>query len=151
MAAKPPLFVAQASFARGAFTLLHWARLRSKTKPTGETPVLHGLALTEHRPPETQAGRKIDFFLLVDKLVGMKVEETGLFAAKTHLSEMVSRVESLGVVYRITKRGKPVAELRPIAEGRPKIRLPFGYGSGSVTYIAPDFDAPLEDLRDYME
>jgi prevent-host-death family protein len=97
------------------------------------------------------SGREIDIFLLVDKLVLMKVEETGLFAAKTHLSEMVAKVETQGVVYRITKRGKPVAELRPIEEGRPKIRLPFGYGAGTVPYMAPDFEAPLDDMRDYME
>ena len=81
----------------------------------------------------------------------MKVLEAGLFEAKTHLSEMVAKVENNGVVYRITKRGRPVAELRPIEEGRPKVRLPFGYGAGTVTYMAPDFNAPLDDLRDYME
>ena len=26
-----------------------------------------------------------------------------------------------------------------------------GYSEGSVVYMAPDFDAPLEDFRDYME
>jgi prevent-host-death family protein len=97
------------------------------------------------------SGWEIDIFLLVDKLVLMKVEEAGLFAAKTHLSEMVAKVETQGVVYRITKRGKPVAELRPIEEGRPKIRLPFGYGAGTVPYMAPDFEAPLDDMREYME
>ncbi|MGA1128531.1 MAG: type II toxin-antitoxin system Phd/YefM family antitoxin [Chthoniobacterales bacterium] len=81
----------------------------------------------------------------------MKVQETGLFEAKTHLSEMVSKVEKRGVVYRITKRGKPVAELRPIGGAEKDYRLPFGYGSGTVPYIAPDFNAPLEDMRDYSE
>jgi prevent-host-death family protein len=81
----------------------------------------------------------------------MKVQETGLFEAKTHLSEMVSKVEKRGAVFRITKRGKPVAELRPIAGAEKDYRLPFGYGSGTVRYIAPDFDAPLEDMRNSME
>ena len=81
----------------------------------------------------------------------MKVQEAGLFEAKTHLSEMVSKVEKRGVVYRITKRGKPVAELRPIGGTEPNFRLPFGYGAGTVPYIAPDFDAPLEDMREYSE
>jgi len=38
--------VARASFTRGAFPLLHWARLRQKTELTGGTPVLHGMALS---------------------------------------------------------------------------------------------------------
>ena len=80
----------------------------------------------------------------------MKVREAGLFEAKTHLSEMVAKVER-GAVYRITRRGKPVAELRPIGGEQAKVRLAFGYGAGTVPYIAPDFDAPLEDMRDYME
>ena len=79
----------------------------------------------------------------------MKVQETGLFEAKTHLSEMVAKVEKRGVVYRITKRGKPVAELRPISAGQNKVRLSFGYGEGSVPHLAPDFDAPLGDFREY--
>jgi prevent-host-death family protein len=81
----------------------------------------------------------------------MKIQEAGLFEAKTHLSEMVAKVEKRGVVYRITKRGKPVAELRPIGGERVKVRLPFGYGAGTVPHIASDFDAPLEDMQDYME
>jgi prevent-host-death family protein len=81
----------------------------------------------------------------------MKIQEAGLFEAKTHLSEMVAKVERRGVVYRITKRGKPVAELRPIGGEQAKVRLAFGYGAGTVPHIASDFDAPLEDMRDYME
>ena len=80
----------------------------------------------------------------------MRVREAGLFEAKTHLSEMVAKVEQ-GEVYRITRRGKPVAELRPIGGEQAKVRLAFGYGAGTVPYIAPDFDAPLDDMRDYME
>ena len=81
----------------------------------------------------------------------MKIQEAGLFEAKTHLSEMVAKVERRGVVYRITKRGKPVAELRPIGGEQAKVRLPFGYGAGTVPHIASDFDAPLEDRPEYME
>ena len=81
----------------------------------------------------------------------MKVQEAGLFEAKTHLSEMVMKVEKRGAVYRITRRGKPVAELRPLDTAAKKYRLPYGYGEGSVPYIAPDFDVPLEDMREYMQ
>ena len=94
---------------------------------------------------------RLDHNQLVDKLVNMKVQEAGLFEAKTHLSEMVAKVEKRGVVYRITKRGKPVAELRPISSRQNKVRLSFGYGEGSVPHIAPDFDAPLDDFREYSE
>lgn len=80
----------------------------------------------------------------------MKIQEAGLFEAKTHLSEMVAKLEKQGVVYVITKRGKPVAELRPLSGGKAKVRLPFGYGAGTVPHLAPDFDAPLDDMADYM-
>ena len=63
---------------------------------------------------------------------------------------MVSKVEQ-GAVYRITRRGVPVAELLLIGGERVKVRLAFGYGAGTVPYVAPDFDAPLDDMRDYME
>jgi prevent-host-death family protein len=85
------------------------------------------------------------------QLVCMKIQEAGLFEAKTRLSEMVAKVEKGGVAYRITRRGKPVAELRPIGGEQERARLPFGYGAGTVPFIAPDFDAPLDDLREYME
>ena len=55
------------------------------------------------------------------------------------------------MVYRITRRGKPVAELRPIGGDGKKYRLSYGYGEGTVAFIASDFDAPLEDMQDYME
>lgn len=44
------------------------------------------------------------------------MREIGAFEAKTHLSELLAAVEA-GETVRITRRGKPVAELRPIAEG----------------------------------
>jgi len=75
----------------------------------------------------------------------MSVEEIGAFEAKTRLSELLERV-SRGQVYRITKRGRPIAELRPIegAAGRPR----FGSDRGRVV-IAEDFDAPLGEMQDY--
>lgn len=39
----------------------------------------------------------------------------GAFEAKTHLSELLVAVEA-GETVRITRRGKPVAELRPVTE-----------------------------------
>jgi antitoxin (DNA-binding transcriptional repressor) of toxin-antitoxin stability system len=50
----------------------------------------------------------------------------------------------------ITRGGKPVARLTWPGEiaGMPH-RL--GTLKGTVTYMAPDFDAPLEDFKEYME
>ncbi|MFZ5829431.1 MAG: type II toxin-antitoxin system Phd/YefM family antitoxin [Planctomycetota bacterium] len=52
----------------------------------------------------------------------------------------------------ITENEQPVAQLvsqrpKPLVEPRPGP----GLGKGMVTFIAPDFDAPLEDMREYME
>ena len=74
----------------------------------------------------------------------MKPKEIGSFEAKTHLSELLEHVRR-GRVYVITKRGRPVAELRPIAAST---RLRFGADAGRIT-IGEDFDAPVSDLQDY--
>lgn len=42
--------------------------------------------------------------------------EISLFDAKTHLSSIISTVEEDQVEYVITKRGKPVAKIVPIAD-----------------------------------
>jgi len=39
-----------------------------------------------------------------------------------------------------------VEEEKPIG----KKPLEFGFGKGMVKYISPDFDEPLDDLKDYM-
>ncbi|MGH9147412.1 MAG: type II toxin-antitoxin system Phd/YefM family antitoxin [Vicinamibacterales bacterium] len=74
----------------------------------------------------------------------MKPKEIGSFEAKTRLSELLERV-GRGEVYVITKRGRPVAELRPVP-GRTGLR--FGSDEGRIT-INDDFDAPLPDMREY--
>jgi prevent-host-death family protein len=75
----------------------------------------------------------------------MDVTEIGAFEAKTRLSELLDRV-ARGQVYRITRRGKPVAELRPAipAGARPR----FGSDRGRIV-IRKDFDAPVPDLAGY--
>ena len=74
----------------------------------------------------------------------MKTIEIGAFAAKTHLSKLLNDVRK-GKVYHITKHGRPVAELRPVASGGGRTR--FGCDSGRIL-ITPDFDAPLPDFKD---
>jgi prevent-host-death family protein len=75
----------------------------------------------------------------------MKAKEIGAFEAKTRLSELLERVHQ-GQVYVITRRGRRVAELRPVpADGK---RLRFGCDQGRVK-VAADFDAPVPELAEY--
>lgn len=76
----------------------------------------------------------------------MKPKQIGAFEAKTRLSELLERVGQ-GQVYVITKRGRPVAELRPIPT-RAGVR--FGCDAGRI-WISEDFDAPLPDFDEYTE
>jgi prevent-host-death family protein len=78
----------------------------------------------------------------------MESEDVGIFEAKTHLSQLVDRVASGGVSFRITRRGKPVAELRAI-EGKRRPLLKFGYGKRPGDFVSDDFDAPIEDFRGF--
>lgn len=75
----------------------------------------------------------------------MDTEDIGAFEAKTRLSELLDNV-SRGRAYRITKRGKPIAELRPITTGTG--RPTFGADRGRVA-MADDFEAPVSDLKSY--
>lgn len=66
---------------------------------------------------------------------------------QAHLPEMLDRL-SQGDELIITRGGKPVARLiGDSTKGLPVL----GGGRGSVLYMAPDFDAPLEDFKEYME
>jgi prevent-host-death family protein len=69
----------------------------------------------------------------------------GAFEAKTHLSEVLERVHR-GQVYHISKRGHPVAELRPLPQppGRPR----FGCDKGRVE-LKSDFDDALPEMEPY--
>ena len=75
----------------------------------------------------------------------MKVVDIGVFEAKTRLSELIERVGH-GQVFRITRRGRPVAELRPIAAT--VSQLHFGVDHGRVQ-VGDDFDAPLPEFAKY--
>ena len=77
----------------------------------------------------------------------MDIEDIGAFEAKTRLSELLERV-GRGQIYRITRRGKPIAELRPVAA--PVRRPRFGADRGRVV-IGENFDAPLDEMRDYIK
>jgi prevent-host-death family protein len=74
------------------------------------------------------------------------VKTVGLFEAKTHLAELVDRVQEEGKII-LTRRGKPVAELRPVENKEPR---KFGASKGCLLYMAPDFNDPIEDFREYQ-
>lgn len=76
------------------------------------------------------------------------VQEIGAFAAKTHLSSILQKVAH-GETFYVTKHGKPIAEIRPIATPVAAKRK-LGDWKGRM-WMAPDFDAPLEDFKEYME
>jgi prevent-host-death family protein len=77
----------------------------------------------------------------------MKPRKIGAFDAKTRLSELLDQVHETGAVYIITKRGVPVAELRPPT---PSGGLRYGSEAGRIS-IADDFDAPIADFADYSK
>jgi antitoxin (DNA-binding transcriptional repressor) of toxin-antitoxin stability system len=69
--------------------------------------------------------------------------------AQATLSELIHRLVP-GEEIIITENDQPVARLvRVAAEPQKPPRL--GTMRGTVLYMAPDFDAPLDDFREYME
>ncbi len=73
--------------------------------------------------------------------------EIGAFAAKTHLSAILSKVAQ-GQTFYITKHGKRIAEIKPAAP--PVMKRVPGLWKGRI-WMADDFDAPLDDFKEYME
>jgi prevent-host-death family protein len=69
--------------------------------------------------------------------------------AQAHLAELIARLGP-GEEITITRDEKPVARIvGAAAPDRPAPK--FGTLKGTVLYMAPDFDAPLEDFKEYME
>jgi prevent-host-death family protein len=77
-------------------------------------------------------------------------DTVNLYAAKTHLSELVERAAA-GEEIVIAKAGKPKAKLVPYRPLRKKRRI-GGRNLLGITYIAEDFDAPLPpEIQKYFE
>jgi antitoxin (DNA-binding transcriptional repressor) of toxin-antitoxin stability system len=69
--------------------------------------------------------------------------------AQTHLRELIDKLAP-GEELVITDNHQPVAKLvgeRPARSPRPAP----GLGKGSVLYMAPDFDEPMEEFKEYVE
>jgi prevent-host-death family protein len=71
--------------------------------------------------------------------------------AQAKLKELIHQLAP-GEEVIITEDSHPVARLvneQPVSAKPP--RPGPGLCKGMITYMAPDFDAPLEDLKEYME
>jgi len=68
--------------------------------------------------------------------------------AQNHLLELIAKLER-GEELHIHQMGKPIAKLiRESSELEP--RTP-GSAAHIPHWMSPDFDAPLEDFKEYME
>jgi len=67
--------------------------------------------------------------------------------AKTQLSRLIQAVLA-GEEVVISKRNQPVARLVPLE--KKQISRPLGWGGAKGMWMADDFDAPLDDLAEYM-
>ena len=79
--------------------------------------------------------------------MGTKETEIGIFESKTHFSEIIQRVMD-GERFYITRRGKRVAELRPVEKEKEPLTRGCAYNSGYR--MNEDFNQPLSDMEEYM-
>ncbi|HEX4132825.1 MAG TPA: type II toxin-antitoxin system prevent-host-death family antitoxin [Pirellulales bacterium] len=68
--------------------------------------------------------------------------------AQAKLPELIHRMLP-GDELLITENNQPIARLVPATAVRPQRKL--GTMRGTVLFTAPDFDAPLEDFKEYMQ
>jgi antitoxin (DNA-binding transcriptional repressor) of toxin-antitoxin stability system len=67
--------------------------------------------------------------------------------ARTRLAELIEQLQP-DEEFVITDQGKPVARVKKAGETSGPRKA--GSAAGKI-WIAPDFDAPLEDFKEYME
>ena len=68
--------------------------------------------------------------------------------AKTHLSRLIREVLS-GEEVIIARGKKPVVKITPLEAGNQNRKI--GPAPGIISFIAEDFDQPLDDFKEYME
>ncbi len=70
--------------------------------------------------------------------------------AREHLGELLDRAER-GEEIVIERQGRPAMKLVPVVEPKMAGRRVFGQNLLGITYIAPDFDAPMteEELKEW--
>ncbi len=75
------------------------------------------------------------------------MSQFNISAAKTHLPELIQEA-MLGHEVIIARNNKPLVKI--VAYHPPKKQRKIGTAKGLIKMSA-DFDAPLEDFKDYME
>ena len=68
--------------------------------------------------------------------------------AQTHLAELLDRLQP-GEEITITNQGQPVATVSK--SERTSWECQAGTAKERSFWMAPDFDAPLDDFKEYME
>ena len=68
--------------------------------------------------------------------------------AQASLKDLIHKLAP-GEEVVITENQQPVAKL--VAKQPKPSRPDPGLGKGSILYMAPDFDEPLEEMKEYME
>jgi prevent-host-death family protein len=69
--------------------------------------------------------------------------------AQAKLKELIENLAP-GEEVILTENQRPVAKLIGERPARPPRPAP-GMGKGSILYMAPDFDDPMEEFQEYME
>ena len=69
--------------------------------------------------------------------------------AQSKLKELIDQLAP-GEEVVLTSNQRPVAKLVGEISKRPPRPAP-GLGKGSILYMAPDFDEPMEEFAEYME
>jgi antitoxin (DNA-binding transcriptional repressor) of toxin-antitoxin stability system len=77
----------------------------------------------------------------------METHQVNIHEAKTNLSKLIQEaIEGKEVI--IAKDNQPLVRLEVLPETRPQRRI--GQAKDLVLYLADDFDAPLDDFKEYM-
>ena len=85
----------------------------------------------------------------LEREVGNLMSSLTVQEAQAKLSELIHSLKP-GDEVVITENDQPVARLVS-TERRQHAPRRSGTLRGTVQYMAPDFDAPLEDFKEYME
>ena len=75
------------------------------------------------------------------------MKQVTIHEAKTHLSKLIKQALA-GEDIIIAKGKEPLVRLSPLPEQQTERRI--GGAPELVKYMADDFNAPLEDFKDYM-
>jgi antitoxin (DNA-binding transcriptional repressor) of toxin-antitoxin stability system len=77
----------------------------------------------------------------------METHQVNIHEAKTNLSKLIQEaIEGKEVI--IARDNQPLVRLEVLPEAKPQRRI--GQAKDLVLYLADDFDAPLDDFKEYM-